>query len=315
MNDNYMQGGRRRFSVFPPVIKSLIIINLVIFAVPFLFGDLRFGGSSLMTFIQDYLYLQPLGSDTFYPWQLITYQFFHGGLMHIFFNLFALWMFGAELETLWGSNKFTTFYLISGIGGGLLQLFSPELFGATPAVTLGASGAIFGVLVAFGLTFPNRPIFMFPIFIPIPAKWFVLGYAGLNIISAMSGGSGMGSDVAYFAHIGGLIAGFLLLRFGDRIGLYRLIDKLTGSRSGSRQTYSKYQENPYSNVYQARWEPPKAPKVQEERKPVSSNINVNGEEITQSKIDSILDKISQTGYQNLTEKEKQILFELSQKLR
>lgn len=314
MNDYNRPGGFGRFSMFPPVLKFLLISNLVIFGIEMFFGTLHLGEYTLNDFISAYLYLHPLDGN-FFAWQLVSYQFFHGGFWHLFMNLFALWMFGAELESKWGSNRFLVFYLLSGVGGGLLQVFSPFLFNGAAAVTLGASGSVFGVLVAFGMTFPNRPIFMFPIFIPIPAKYFVLGYALINVLMGFSG-SQSGSNIAYFAHIGGAAAGFLLFRYGEKLGIFRFFERIGGKKGGSQSTYSSYteQRDPYANVYQARWEAPKARKAEEERKP-SKSISVNGEEITQAKIDEILDKISQTGYQNLTDREKQILFELSQKLR
>lgn len=315
MSDNYRPGGFRSFSLFPPVIKFLIISNLVVFGIGMFFGNLHIGEYRLDIIFAKYFYLHPFEGD-FNFWQLITYQFFHGGFWHLFMNLFALWMFGVELETLWGSNKFLVFYLICGIGGGLLQLFSPTLFNTAPAPMLGASGSVFGVLIAFGLTFPNRPIFMFPLFIPIPAKFFVLGYALLNVLLGFSGSQGGGDNVAYFAHIGGAIAGFLLFKFGDKLGIFRFFAKFGKPKAAQSPFASQSQyRDPYANVYQARWEAPKARQAEEPRKAPSTSINVNGEEITQAKIDEILDKISQTGYQNLTDREKQILFELSQKLR
>lgn len=313
MSDNYRPGGLGRFSMFPPVLKFLLITNLVIFGIEAFFGSLHLGDTILKYFFADYLYLHPLDGN-FFAWQLVSYQFFHGGFWHLFMNLFALWMFGAELEVKWGSNRFLVFYLLSGVGGGLLQVFSPYIFNGTAAVTLGASGSVFGVLVAFGMTFPNRPIFMFPIFIPIPAKFFVIGYALINVLLGFSG-SQSGDKVAYFAHIGGAVAGFLLFKFGEKLGIFRFFERL-GGRKGQQAAYSSQTEyrDPYANVYQARWEMPKAKKSEEERKP-SKPINVDGEEITQAKINEILDKISETGYQNLTDREKQILFELSRKLR
>ncbi|MFN3306546.1 MAG: rhomboid family intramembrane serine protease, partial [Candidatus Kapaibacteriota bacterium] len=142
----------------------------------------------------------------------------------MFFNLFALWMFGVELETIWGSRKFLTFYILSGVGAGLFQLFIAPLF-SEPLPTIGASGAVFGVLAAFGFTFPNRPVFMFPIFIPIPAKFFVIFYAGLAFLLGVTGSAG---NVAHIAHLGGAFTGFILFKFGDQLGIYRLINRLTG---------------------------------------------------------------------------------------
>lgn len=312
MNHYHRSGLFGRFSIFPPVMKTLIIINVIVFILEKLFLDrLTFGDMSIGYIFKVYFYLWPIfETNNFQIWQLLSYQFIHGDLWHIFFNLFALWMFGAELENEWGSRKFLVYYLMSGIGAGLIQLFVAPLFG-TAAPTIGASGAVFGILVAFGLSYPNRPIFMFPIFIPLPAKIFVMIYAGINLLMGISG---TGGNVAYFAHLGGALTGFLLFKFGDRIGFYRFFDRIF---SGRRRPLNYYEEEDRRRVYQPfpGKETPvyKRQRSQEEFFP--SIFSVNGEEITQAKIDEILDKISETGYQNLTDREKAILFELSKKIK
>ena len=289
-------------TVFTPVIKSLIIINVAVFLIQTLFGMFRIGEYSLGDLFFYYFALYPVGDHSnFYLWQLLTYQFMHGSIWHIFFNLLALWMFGIELEQMWGARKFLTFYLICGIGAGLVQLFISPLF-TSPAPTIGASGSIYGVLLAFGLTFPNRPIFMFPFFIPIPAKFFVLIYAG---IALLMGFSSSGDSVAHFAHLGGAATGFILLKIGDSSGLYRIFAK-----KPKQEVYGGYnQEEP--KVYKSNWFR-REPEIKQEPQ---SKMVINGEEITQQKIDEILDKISASGYQNLTDREKHILFELSQKIK
>lgn len=336
---NMRGGGLGRFSFFPPVIKFLIISNAVIFGVQYLLlGGLTVGGTSLFALSMKYLALQPIdgsifsfSSGGFYPWQLLSYQFLHGGFFHLFFNLFALWMFGVEMENRWGSSKFLTYYLLSGIGAGIVHMVvSPFIGGMGP--TVGASGAIYGILVAFGLTFPNRPIFMIPFFIPIPAKYFVMIFAGFEMISGLTGGDG----IAHFAHIGGALTGFLLLKFGDQMGIYKKIDKLYGSvfsSSGKRHspgtggigggrdfgssytpTSSSYSQ---SKSYFVKWENSKKKEEAKDRMADDDSkkiINIDGEPITQNRIDEILDKISASGYQSLTEREKYILTELSKKL-
>lgn len=311
MSNYHRSGLFGRFSLFPPVMKTLIIINLIVFVLEKLFLDrLTLGNLSIGYIFKVYFYLWPIfETNNFQIWQLITYQFIHGDLWHIFFNLFALWMFGAELENEWGSRKFLVFYLLSGIGAGLIQLFVAPMFG-TAAPTIGASGAVFGILVAFGMSYPNRPIFMFPIFIPVPAKFFVMIYAGINLLMGISG---TGGNVAYFAHLGGALTGYLLFIFGDRIGLYRLFDKVL---SRKRRPLSYYEDD-RRTIYQP-FPGERSTVYRAERNQsdfVSSVFSVNGEEITQAKIDEILDKISESGYQNLTEREKAILFELSKKIK
>lgn len=296
--------------MFPPVIKALLIINVVVYLIETLFLDVyHIGDYSLHGLFIKYFYLWPLGDNSnFYIWQLLTYQFIHGGFMHLFFNLFALWMFGVELESLWGSRKFLFYYLLSGIGAGLTQLFIAPLF-SIPAPTIGASGAIYGVLLAFGLTFPDRPIFMFPFFIPIPAKFFVLIFAGIELLT---GFTSSGSGVAHFAHLGGALTGFLLFKFGDRIGVYRFFDNLLKPKQTTYKPNESYQAE---NVYRANWTSPYKHQEENKQETKANGFFVDGEEVNQRKVDEILDKISSTGYQNLTEKEKKILFELSKKLK
>jgi membrane associated rhomboid family serine protease len=315
MNPYNRPGGR--VSVFPPGVKILLIINVALYVLMFFFSIAPFN-----EFIYKYLYLWPLdgaeiGMQDFGFWQLLSYQFLHSpDIFHVLFNMFALWMFGSEIERYWGTNKFMVFYILSGIGAGIAQILIAPLFEQI-GPTVGASGSIFGVLVAYALLFPNRPVFMFPIFIPIPAKYFVMGYAAINLLMAISGAE---SNVAWMAHLGGAATGFLLFKFGDQIGLYSFFAKLFKSK-GQKMNNSGF-DGPFSGapeqdkVYNVHWSRPSAKAEKEEKKDISNQpFSVDGEEITQTRIDEILDKISESGYQNLTEKEKQILFELSQKLK
>lgn len=305
------------FGMFPPVIKGLLIANIAVYLFRILLGDVIIGDASVNYYIMNWLALNPVadsavyGASNFYPWQLISYQFLHGGFMHLLFNMFALWMFGIELEQMWGSNKFLTFYILSGLGAGLLQIFISD------APTVGASGSIYGVLLGFGLSFPDRKIFMFPLFIPISAKYFVLIFAGIELISGLMN---TGSDVAHFAHLGGAAAGFLLLKFGDQFKIYEVFDKIWVGlgkivNSNSPKTGYQQRQNVHSYTSQNTWRQ-STPK-QETKSTTSTYAKsyvVDGEEITQNKIDDILDKISASGYQNLTDKEKFILNELSKRL-
>lgn len=310
MKKRIVTNGFGGFGLFPPVIKSLIIINVIVFLFDaFFLGIYHIDNVPLSHYFGKYFYLHPLEDGMFGVWQLFTYQFIHGGIWHLFFNLFALWMFGVELESIWGSRKFLTFYLLSGIGAGLFQLFIAPLF-SEPLPTIGASGAVFGVLVAFGFTFPDRPVFMFPIFIPIPAKFFVIIYAGLAFLLGVTGSAG---NVAHIAHLGGAFTGFLLLKFGDQIGIYRLINKISRPRSQYSQPYVIYtrhfpkQETIAEDDFEIYAEDSRTKKKRDQ-------FTVEGEEVTQEVIDRILDKIAERGYQGLSEREKKILIELSKRL-
>lgn len=324
-----MSGGTR-FSMFPPVIKYLIFINAGIYVFQYFFlKALSFGGTNLFALTMNYLALQPIDSSAlsltagggFYPWQLLTYQFLHGGFFHLFFNLFALWMFGVEMENRWGSKKFLVYYLLSGIGAGVVHMIISPFFGGM-GPTVGASGSIYGILLAYGLTYPNRPILAMPFFIPIPAKYFVMIFAGFELFSGLTGGSG----IAHFAHLGGAATGFILFKYGDKWGIYDFLGNMfSSSRStSSASSYSvgseyKSTSSSAGRGYFVNWETPKQSKEKyysdvQKKEESGKSINIDGQEINQSTIDIILDKISASGYQNLTDKEKYILNELSKKL-
>ena len=182
-------------------LKALIGANVAAFVI-----------TSLMPVLKEYLGLVPaLVLHRFWVWQLATYMFLHGGIFHILFNMLALWMFGADLERIWGTRYFLKFYFVTGIGAAALTVlvslaFSPALYGS---VVIGASGAIYGLLLAYALYFPDRPIYLYMIF-PIPAKYFVMIIGALAFYSSM----GQTSGVASATHLGGLVVGYLYLKGG-----------------------------------------------------------------------------------------------------
>jgi membrane associated rhomboid family serine protease len=149
----------------------------------------------------------PVSIPGFWPWQLVTYSFLHGSISHILFNMFALWMFGVEIENYWGSQRFATFYFVCVVGAGLTQLVAS--YGAMYP-TVGASGGVFGILLAFGLMFPNRRIMLLIPPIPMKAKYFVIGY---GLIELYFGFTATQSGVAHFAHLGGMAFGFGLIQY------------------------------------------------------------------------------------------------------
>ena len=212
----------------PPVVLNLIIINLLFFLAQ---SFLPIGNA--MTYN---LSLHYVTSPDFHIWQLVTYMFLHGGTAHIFTNMFALWMFGRQLEYDLGPKRFLIYYMVCGIGAGLLQLLVNwiqisvmQSSGASPVViaqiaggiTIGASGAIFGVLLAFGMLHPNaRIMLLFPP-IPMKAKYFVIGYGVIELLWGIAGTSSItnvGGGIAHFAHVGGMLWGFILLRYWKRKG-------------------------------------------------------------------------------------------------
>ena len=191
----------RQQSAIPNVIFFLLIANGLVFALQQLNRD----------FMLFYFALWPIDAPYFGPWQLLTYGFLHSpvSLMHIIFNMFGLWMFGRDLERLMGPKRFLTYYFTCVVGAGIVQLIVAGWQGGLYP-TIGASGGVFGILLAYGLTFPNRMVML--IFPPIPmkAKYFVLFYGLLELYLGVSGGA---PGVANFAHLGGMLFGFLLIRY------------------------------------------------------------------------------------------------------
>ena len=205
----YPSGRNVSFSFGPgrltPAIKALIVSNVVMFVV-----------SMILPGIIEFLGLKPYAIfHQLRIWQPVTYMFLHGTIGHILFNMLALWMFGTELERMWGTPAFVRYYFATGIAAAVTTILVSLLpFEATArlfdVVTIGASGAIYGLLLAYGLTFPDRPIYIYFVF-PIPAKYFVMIMGGISLLSAMGD---TGGGIAHITHLGGLVAGYALLRGG-----------------------------------------------------------------------------------------------------
>jgi len=195
-----------RFSVFPPVIKNLLILNGLVFLAQLVPET----NMMLQKWFALWPFLSPssASSAAFWPWQLLTYGFLHGSPSHLLFNMFALWMFGVQVENSWGSKRFAIFYFVCVIGAALAQS-TVTMFDGPPWIpTVGASGGVFGILLSFGMMFPNQPIYLYLMF-PVKAKWFVLGYGLMELFAGISGSS----MVAHFAHLGGMGIGFFLIQF------------------------------------------------------------------------------------------------------
>ena len=184
-----------------PGVQALLIVNVVVFMLQSVAsGELI---SSLA--------LWPMNGP-FMPWQLVTYAFLHGSIMHIAFNMYGLWLFGREVEYMLGRRVFLQLYFASVISAGLMQLLATGLSGGDYP-TIGASGGVFGVLLAYGLFFPNRVIMLLIPPVPMPARVFVVLYAGLELILGVTGTE---AGVAHFAHLGGMIGGYLVIRHWRR---------------------------------------------------------------------------------------------------
>ena len=266
-----------------------------------------------------------MASD-FRIYQLVTYMFMHGNFTHIFFNMFALWMFGCVVENVWGPKKYLFYYMVCGIGAGLMQelaqfvSYSVEGLAAYSSVnmgngmnipmetylnmltTVGASGAIYAILLAFGMTFPNERMFVFPLPIPIKAKWFVIGYAAVELFSAFSTSN---DGVAHLAHLGGMLFGFILIRYWKRHPYSDYGD--FGTNKGAQ----------FFNNMRTNWERRRHQKTttQEQRSEQTrreSDWDYNRrQQEEQAEIDRILDKIRKSGYESLSKAEKQRLFDSS----
>jgi membrane associated rhomboid family serine protease len=254
-----------RPSLFPDAIKILVSINFGIFILQ------TISRSENLLFPLFGLVPKLVWSE-FMIWQPVTYLFFHGGIWHVLINMFVLWMFGSELERLWGKEHFLKFYFTTGIGAGILTM----LFGLNSIVPIvGASGAVYGVLLAYGITYPNRKIYLYGI-IPIKSLWFVIGVGLIAFFSSFSNAS----QISHLTHLSGMIIGYLILKKPVRWN--ELVFKL-------RKKTIEY-------------------KIQKEHKVLSQQSNIERE------IDSILDKINREGFDSLSEDEQERLYKGSQSL-
>lgn len=299
----------------PVITKNLLIINVLAFLLSEVLGK----GMVLNNIFGLHFWLAP----DFQIYQLFTYMFMHAGFSHLFFNMFALWMFGCVVERVWGPRKFLLYYLVCGVGAGLFQeaaqfcsfmiktsevlpgydiMTVAHLYGEqlNTWTTVGASGAIYAILLAFGMIFPEERIFIFPLPVPIKAKWFVLLYAGIELTQALAS---PGDGVAHLAHLGGMAFGFFLIRYWKRNPNSRY------NRNGGQQFFdslrSSWQQRKGSNGFG------------------SSTTSANGstsssnpdwdynarKKAQQAEVDRILDKIRRNGYDSLTKEEKQTLFD------
>ncbi len=255
--------------MFPPAIQWLLLINAALFLIPRIIPINIDLFDRIFGLVPAYIWTK------FYLWQLATYLFLHGGFWHIFMNMLILWMFGAELERTWGSREFVKFYFVAGIGAGIVNVIFAAIMPAmsyTPII--GASGAIYGVLVAYAMLFPDRYVLLY-FLIPIKVKYMVIGLVAIEFALSYNA-----DGVAHFAHLGGALVGFLYLKSDMK---WRI----------------------------KRWSPIdyfKRVKAEAMAKKRSEGMKIMDE------VDAILDKINQVGYDNLTRREKKILEKASDNL-
>ena len=184
----------------PPVTRGIIIANVAVFLLQ----------QVAATVLVSLFALWPVGDPLFQPWQVLTYSFLHGGFLHIFFNMFALYMFGGQIERLFGPRNFILYYFVCLVVAALAQLAVVQWFTGGFYPTLGASGAIFGLLLAFGMMYPHEKVMLMFLPIPMPAWLFVTGYA---LVELVMGVTGTQAGVAHFAHLGGMLGGLVLIQY------------------------------------------------------------------------------------------------------
>ncbi len=335
----------------PTVTKNIIIINLLMFLAKLV--AVRYGID-----FDDLLGLHFFKATDFRLYQFFTYMFVHAGWEHIFFNMFAVWMFGRVMEQVMGSQRFLFYYIVCGLGAGLMQegaqwveyiyqglneyetanvdgMVMPMSAYLNNWTTVGASGAVYGILLSFGMTFPNERLFIIPIPVPIKAKWFVIGYAVIELMSALGH---RGDNIAHMAHLGGMIFGLLLIlywRRHDNGGNGRFFGGGLGNIGGYGGNYGGGYYSRYEDVtdkadarpslsqrmttwwqqQKNRWNGAKRSRM---------NVTTGGkhasdmqwrqqEQQRQEEIDRILAKVKQGGYNSLTDDEKRKLFDASKR--
>ena len=311
------------FRNIPTITKNLLIVNFLAFVATWV---LQLRGIDLAAIGGLHFFM----ASDFHLFQFLTYQFLHANLTHISFIMFALWMFGVVVERVWGPKKFLFYYISCGIGAGIMQeivqlfdfyfrisaqdpsigfsdLFvigqqlSTQLNGWT---TIGASGAVYAILLAFGMIFPNERIFIFPLPIPIKAKWFVCGYAAIELFSAMSAS---GDNVAHMAHLGGMLFGFFMIRYWNRHP-NSSFNRSHGQEffENMKRNFEKHRSNTGHSGYSGNSENSGTQGTSEADREYNARKRQNQEEI-----DAILDKIRKSGYDSLSKEEKKKLFEAS----
>ena len=200
MNNQYSPSG---FSFLPVAVKNLLIINGICYLADVVMA--RLGVIDLSY----WLGIWTLPTGMFRVWQPLTYMFMHGSFEHLFFNMFSLWMFGATLENAWGTKRFLFYYMVCGIGAGLISMLIPGYH-----VSVGASGAIYALLLAFGMMFPNGYIYLY-FLVPIKTKWFIVGMVVLELFEGFFRSS---DGIAHFAHLGGMLIGFIIIMIWKKKG-------------------------------------------------------------------------------------------------
>ena len=318
----------------PTITKNLLIINIVCFLATVVMGGIGIDLNAIFG-------LHYWQATNFHVYQFVTYMFMHGGWTHLFFNMFALWMFGGLIERTFGERRYLIYYMVCGLGAALCQEVSQTVYVLTQLTTdgttfmdllnistaermmlnnlttVGASGAIYGILLAFGMSYPEERLFVFPLPIPLKAKWFVMIYVVIELLSALSQ---RGDGVAHVAHLGGMLFGYIMIKMWRNN--YNDYNHHTRHYSNGWDGYEIREENSGGILSKIRrWFRIDNP---------SDNVNGNDNEKSspynkkqddweynarkkkqETEIDIILDKIRRSGYASLSEEEKKKLFDQS----
>lgn len=197
------------YSFLPPVVKMLLIANVGMFLLELSYGNQLIAGLALWPWDSSSRVAFDYSQPHFQLYQLLTYAFLHGSLAHLLLNMYALWLFGSRMENVWGSRDFVFYYLVCVVGAALVQLFVSSLSGGYYP-TIGASGGVFGLLLAFGMTFPREILLLVFPPIALQARWFVIIYGAIELLAGVTGSA---AGVAHFAHLGGMLFGYLLILY------------------------------------------------------------------------------------------------------
>ncbi len=311
------------FRQIPPITKNLLIINVLAYL-----AAVVMKGSGID--FNEIFGLHFFMADNFHLYQLVTYMFMHGGVTHLFFNMFALWMFGCVIEQTWGSRRFLWYILACGVGAGLFQeaaqfvqyaveglaaynmvnvggMIIPTSEYLNMWVTVGFSGAVYGILLGFGMTYPEERIFIFPLPVPIKGKWFVMLYAAIELFSALSTSS---DGVAHIAHLGGMAVGYIIIRHWRQ----QYERRQRASSFNGWETWDGYEirtreslKDKISAWWKHNMQGGKRHYNQESHYDKAEKNRKEHEE--QEEMDRILEKIKRSGYDSLTDEERRKLFD------
>ena len=311
------------FRQIPPITKNLLIINVLAYL-----AAVVMKGSGID--FNEIFGLHFFMADNFHLYQLVTYMFRHGGVTHLFFNMFALWMFGCVIEQTWGSRRFLWYILACGVGAGLFQeaaqfvqyaveglaaynmvnvggMIIPTSEYLNMWVTVGFSGAVYGILLGFGMTYPEERIFIFPLPVPIKGKWFVMLYAAIELFSALSTSS---DGVAHIAHLGGMAVGYIIIRHWRQ----QYERRQRASSFNGWETWDGYEirtreslKDKISAWWKRNMQGGKRHYNQESHYDKAEKNRKEQEE--QEEMDRILEKIKRSGYDSLTDEERRKLFD------